>query len=70
MNGSVVCTLENSSSYIWVISGILSANFQGVGNSNWATGYVTLSGELTQLQVSMGTSGDNFNQGQLNIAYI
>jgi len=70
MSGSIVCTLENSSSNIWVVSGILGTynTGTGIGISNWATGNVTLSGVLTQLQISMG-GVDAFNQGQLNIAY-
>jgi hypothetical protein len=70
LSGTIVCTLENSSTNTWVITGMLSAYNSGNGAVyvNWSNGRVSLSDVLTQLSIK--ALGDTFTNGQINIAYI
>ena len=65
-SGSITFTLENSSTNIWVASGVLSSYV--ADKMQVAGGYVTLSGALTQLRIQ--ALGDTFDAGAINIAYI
>lgn len=62
--GSITLTLLNSSTNVWVASGVFHTD---AGNILWHNaGRKALSGELTQLQINGGT----FDAGEINIAYI
>ena len=67
LNGSLVFTLESSSTNTWVLSGQLQtivATYTHIFG-----GWKSLSQELTQIKLS-GSSAGNFNLGEVNIAYI
>lgn len=65
-NGSIFCTLENSSTNTWVLSGLLGAD-AATNVINISTGFVSLSGVLFQLEIK--SLGDTFDSGEINIAY-
>jgi hypothetical protein len=68
LSGSVVLTLQNSSTNTWAAFGILGDNYNG--NTYTVAGYVSLSGVLDRISFSANNGSDTFDQGQMNIAYI
>jgi hypothetical protein len=66
-NGQVVFTLLNSSTNLWVASGL----FGYIGESYMTTvvGNVTLSGIATRLRVTTANGTDYFDAGTVNILY-
>jgi hypothetical protein len=68
LSGSVILTLQNSSTNTWAAFGILGDNFNG--NTFTVAGYVSLSGVLDRISFSADNDSDTFDFGQMNIAYM
>lgn len=69
LHGSVTLTLENSSSFTYCASGVLS---EETNNESvfFVSGSKTLSQELDRVQILLDDSGTAFDAGEINIAYI
>jgi len=67
LNGSMVFTQLNSSSYIWTGAGVFY-NQTSVPLITSASGVVTLSGSVGMVRVT-STSTDTFDAGSINILY-
>jgi len=66
IQGTVVFTLLNSSTNLWVASGSLG---ETLGAIKVTGGSVTLSGVLTQLRITTVNGTDTFDAGSINILY-
>lgn len=67
LNGSVIFTLQSSSTFTWVAQGAL---FFTSNRAGLVTGSKSLSAELTSVRLTTLTGTDTFDAGSLNIAYI
>jgi len=69
--GSITLLLQNSASYIWVSSGVISdtvaPNSNGGGNSSG--GVKTLSGVLDRIRITTTGGANTFDGGSINIMY-
>lgn len=69
--GSITLLLQNSASYIWVSSGVISdtvnPNSNGAGNSSG--GVKTLSGVLDRIRITTTGGANTFDNGSINIMY-
>jgi hypothetical protein len=67
-SGTLTLSLENSTSFKWAASGTLGdPNFTAI---NVTAGAKSLSAELTQIRLTTISGGENFDFGEVNIAYI
>ena len=66
-SGSVTFSLLNSSTNIWVASGVMGTT--GLAYMRYIGGYVTLSSALTQIRISTTTGTPTFDAGSINILY-
>jgi hypothetical protein len=68
LSGSVILTLENSSTNTWALQGILAAR---QANSTFTlAGTKPLSAVLDRIRITTLNGSDAFDLGQINIAYI
>jgi len=68
LSGSVILTLENSSTNTWALQGILAA--MGANATFTLAGAKPLSAVLDRLRITTLNGSDAFDLGQINIAYI
>jgi hypothetical protein len=66
-SGSITFSLLNSSSNIWVASGIVGS--PSPAYIRYLGGTVTLSGVLTQIRITTTTGTPTFDAGSINILY-
>jgi hypothetical protein len=66
-SGSITFSLLNSSSNVWVVSGIVGV--PSPAYIRYLGGTVTLSGVLTQIRITTTTGTPTFDAGSLNILY-
>lgn len=66
LSGRIVLSLEDSSDFTWVSSGIL-ATVAGVVNVS--AGYKATSAALTQIRITTANGTDTFDAGAINISY-
>jgi len=69
INGSVTLTLENSSTYTWVASGVLE-NSTSTSRVFFVAGRKSLSAVLDRVRLTTQNGTDTFDAGEVNIAYI
>jgi len=69
--GSVTLLLQNSASYIWVSSGVISDTVSpgGNGGGNSSGGVKTLSGVLDRIRITTTGGANTFDGGSINIMY-
>ena len=67
LHGSVILTLQSSSTFTWVAQGLL---FVATNKALMVTGSKSLSAELTSVRLTTLNGTDTFDAGSLNIAYI
>jgi hypothetical protein len=69
--GSITLLLQNSASYIWVSSGVISdtANPVSNGGGNSSGGVKTLSGVLDRIRITTTGGANTFDAGSVNIMY-
>ena len=68
ISGSVSLTLENSTANSWAITGVLGAPG---GNSTFTvSGAKSLSATLDRVRITTVNGSDNFDAGEINIAYL
>ena len=68
LHGSLTLTLENSTSFTWVMAGIL-CSAQSDDFSFISSGRKSLSAELTTVRLTTTGGTDTFDLGEVNIAY-
>lgn len=68
LSGSVILTLENSSTNTWAIQGIFAA--MGANATFTLAGAKSLSAVLDRIRITTLNGSDAFDLGQINIAYI
>ena len=66
-SGSVILTLANSSSGIWVSQGVLAIDVSG--QPKMSAGSKTLSGTLDRVRITTVNGTDTFDAGSVNILY-
>jgi hypothetical protein len=66
-SGSVTFSLLNSSTNVWVASGVIGTT--ALAYMRYIGGYVTLSSALTQIRISTTTGTPTFDAGSINILY-
>lgn len=66
-NGQLTLNLINSSTFVWVGSGIVNVSASNVSNS--CSGNKTLSAELTQIRITTVVGTNTFDAGEININY-
>ena len=66
-SGSVILTLGNSSSGIWVSQGVLAIDVSG--QPKMSAGSKTLSGTLDRVRITTVGGTDTFDAGSINILY-
>ena len=66
-DGTVVLTLENSTSFNWTTMGVILGS--ATTDTQASTGRKSLSSELTQIQFGTLEGNKNFASGQINISY-
>lgn len=69
LNGSITLTLENSTSFTWTASGILSDDY-GTIITCFISGSKSLSAELDRIRITTDGGTNTFDFGEVNIAYI
>jgi hypothetical protein len=69
--GSVTLLLQNSTSNIWVSSGVISdtINPNSSGGGNPSGGVKTLSGVLDRIRITTTSGANTFDNGSINIMY-
>jgi hypothetical protein len=66
--GHMILSLENSSTFTWAASGIVTHNPAGGELMAYGAGVKSLSAELTQVDIANG-GGGTFDAGEINIMY-
>lgn len=69
INGSVILTLENSSTFTWVASGVLE-NSTSTTRVFFVAGRKSLSAVLDRVRITTQNGTNTFDAGEVNIAYI
>jgi hypothetical protein len=69
INGSVTLTLENSSTFTWVASGVLE-NSTSTSRMFFTAGRKSLSAVLDRVRLTTLNGTNTFDAGEVNIAYI
>jgi len=69
INGSVTLTLENSSTFTWVASGVLE-NSSSTSRVFFVAGRKSLSAVLDRVRLTTLNGTNTFDAGEVNIAYI
>jgi len=69
INGSVTLTLENSSTFTWVASGVLE-NSTSTSRVFFVAGRKSLSAVLDRVRITTQNGTNTFDAGEVNIAYI
>lgn len=69
LDGSVILTLENSTTNLWSLTGVLS-NYVTANGVFTSAGSKPLAGVLERIQLTTSNGTDAFDLGEVNIAYI
>lgn len=66
-HGTITLTLENSSSFTWVLTSTLSLS--NADTTHLSSGSKSLSQELNQIQITTSGGADTFDAGEINITF-